>query len=170
MIGRMLRALFGFVLACLAAGLTVVLFIYTPAELAADPASNRAAEAGLLALAAATYSAVFAAPFALAGAVIGEWRRIGSWVYYALVGVVIAAIGFLAQYWSESGTEGSIVNNYAAMAFLVTGVVAGTVYWLVSGRSAGRGRPGPADGEIIAPARPAPQPTSPGGTSARLAS
>jgi len=169
MFGRIIRVLFGFALACLAAGLTVVLFVYSPLELASDLSSDRAAEAGLLALAAATHSAVFAAPFALIGAAIGEWQRIGSWAYYALVGVAISGIGFLAQYWTESGSEGSIVNNYAVMAFLVTGFAAGMVYWLVSGRFAGGSEPDAEDGEIISPVRPAAPPAKPGGASARLA-
>jgi len=136
MIGRVLRVIFGFALACLAAGLTIVLFVYTPSELASDLASDRVSEAGVLALAAATHSAVFAAPFALIGAAIGEWQRIGSWAYYVLVGLAIAAIGFLAQYWSEATGEASIVNSYAVSAFLVSGFFAGIVYWLFSGRYA----------------------------------
>jgi hypothetical protein len=137
MIASVLRVLFGFVLACLAAGATIVLFVYTPVELVSD-AGDRAQEAGLLSLAAATHAAVFAAPFALVGAAIGEWRSISNWTYYALVGVVIAVIGFLVQYWSEGGTEAaSILNSYALSAFLVTGLVAGLVYWAVSGRYAG---------------------------------
>ena len=95
MIGRAIRVLFGFVLACLAAGLTVVLFVYNPLELA-DLQSERLSEVGLMTLFAATHSAVFAAPFALIGAGFGEWQRIGSWMYYVLVAVAIAAIGFLA--------------------------------------------------------------------------
>jgi hypothetical protein len=136
---RIIRVVFGFVLACLAAGLTMVLFVYTPVELAnlpSDEASQRASEAGLLSLAAATHSAIFAAPFALIAAAIGEWRGIGSWMYYVLVGVLIAGIGFLAQYSSEAVGEASIVNTYALTAFLVTGFVAGAVYWLFSGRYA----------------------------------
>ena len=125
MIGRIVRVLVGFILACLAAGLTIVLFVYTPVELALD-AGERVSEVGLLALAAATHSAVFAAPFALIGAAIGEWRNIISWTYYALVGVVIAVIGFLVQYWSETGgVPASILNSYALSAFLLTGLIAG---------------------------------------------
>ena len=41
--------LFGFVLACLAAGLTVVLFVYNPLELA-DLQSERLSEVGLMTL------------------------------------------------------------------------------------------------------------------------
>ena len=151
MIERILRMIFGIALACLAAGLTLVLFVYTPPELV-ELKSERLSEAGLLSLAAATHSAVFAAPFALIGAGFGEWRRIGSWMYYVLVAIVIAALGFLAQYWTEVQGEASIVNNYAVTAFLLSGFVAGLVYWLFAGRFARERRREP---EVIPPAKPA---------------
>ena len=158
MIRGMLRVIVGFVLACLAAGLTMVLFVYTPLELATEHAGERVSEAGLLALAAATHSAVFAAPFALIGAGFAEWQRIGSWLYYTLVGIAIAGVGFLAQFWTESRQgEASIVNSYAVTAFIVTGFVAGVVYWLVAGRSAsGAGGGQTPSVEIIPPPRPEP--------------
>ena len=106
MIGSVLRVLFGFIVACLAAGLTMVLFVYTPAEIVAERAGDRAVEALLLSLAAATQSAIFAAPFALIGAAFGEWQRIGSWLYYVTVAFVIACIGFL-----EAGEGGLRVVN-----------------------------------------------------------
>ena len=151
MIERILRMTFGFALACLAAGLTLVLFVYTPPELV-ELKSERLSEAGLLSLAAATHCAVFAAPFALIGAGFGEWHRIGSWMYYVLVAIVIATIGFLAQYWAEAQGEASIVNNYAVTAFLLTGFVAGFVYWLFAGRFARRRH---REQEVIPPAKPA---------------
>jgi hypothetical protein len=139
MLGRVIRVVFGFVVACLAAGLTIVLFVTTPVELANTP-SNAITDAlsanGLLALFAATHSAVFAAPFALIGAAIGEWRRLAHWTYYAVVGIVIAGLGFLAQYMSEGGAQASIVNNYALVAFLTMGFVGGVIYWLVAGQFA----------------------------------
>jgi hypothetical protein len=144
---RILRVLFGFVIACLAAGLTIVFFVYTPAELAT--------------------SDVFAAPFALIAAIIAEWRDIRSWTYYVLAGIVIAAIGFLAQYSSEGAGDTSIVNNYATSAFLATGFVAGLAYWLVAGQWAGAPesnvRP-----DITRPSRPASP--GPGGSVPRVAS
>jgi hypothetical protein len=132
----MLRVLVGFALACLAAGLTMVLFVYTPLELAREATSARMSEAGILALAAATHTAMFAAPFALIGAGFAEWQRIGGWLYYSLVGIAIAAVGFAAQSWTESGGEGegSILNGYAVAAFIITGVAGGLVYWLCAGR------------------------------------
>jgi hypothetical protein len=140
------------------------------ANLPSDVAAERISEAGLLALAAATQCAVFSAPLALIGAAIGEWQRIGSWIYYVAFGVVIAAIGFLAQYWSEAGGENSIVNPYALSAFLVTGLVAGLIYWLASGRFAVSPWPDeePPLPEITRQPRPEPKPaTGPGGTVVR---
>jgi hypothetical protein len=154
MVGRFLRVLFGFVFACLAAGLTLVLFVYTPAELVsldASTAASRLSEVGLLGLAAATQAGVFAAPFALCGVVIGEWRHLRSIAYYALFGIGIAGLGFFVQYRSEAGGELSILNTYALSAFALTGLIGGGAYWLGAGRRAGgRGRvavgPGPTDG------------------------
>jgi dipeptide/tripeptide permease len=139
MLGRMIRVVFGFAVACLAAGLTIVLFVTTPVELANTPSnavSDTLSANGLLALAAATHSAVFAAPFALIFAAIGEWRQLAHWTYYALVGIIIAGLGFLAQYMSEGGAQTSIVNNYALVAFLTMGFVGGMIYWLVAGQYA----------------------------------
>lgn len=143
MLGHILRVVFGFVLACLAAGLTLVGFVYTPLEfvgLTAPVAATRLSEAGLLALAAATHAGVFAAPFALAGAAFGAWRGLRGPAYYALFGIAIAGVGFFAQYHSESAGDLSILNTYALSAFALTGLVGGVVYWLSAGRYVG-GRP-----------------------------
>jgi hypothetical protein len=140
--GRILRVLIGFAAACLAAGLSLVLFVYTPVELASLPpgmATDRTAEAGLLSLAVATHAAKFAAPLAALAAIVGEGRRIRSWTYYVLVGIVIAVLGFLMQHFSETTGQPTILNNYALTAFIATGFIAGLVYWLFSGRYVKRG-------------------------------
>jgi hypothetical protein len=161
MLGHILRVVFGFVLACLAAGLTLVGFVYTPLELVgltAPVAATRLGEAGLLALAAATHAGVFCAPFALAGAAFGEWRCLRSPAYYALLGVAIAAAGFFAQYHSEVAGDLSILNTYALSAFALTGLIGGLVYWLSAGRHAG-GRPRFEAASQSAQAAPAPPDT-----------
>src|SRR5262245_9828512 len=145
MLGRIFHVVFGFAMACLAAGLTLVLFIYTPIELAGVAgavAGARFGEAGMLALAAATHAAIFAAPLALVTVVFAEWRRIHTPAYYALAGVAIAGLGFWLQYRSEAAGDLSILNTYALTAFALTGFVGGLVYWLCAGRRAegGRGR------------------------------
>jgi drug/metabolite transporter (DMT)-like permease len=161
--GRLFRVLVGFIAACLAAGFTKVLFVTTPVELAnlpSDVAGDQMAKALNIALAVATQSAIFSAPFALVAAAIGEWRGIRNWAYYAVVGVLIALIGFMAQYSGEAQGQPTIVNNYAMTAFLTAGFMAGLFYWLFAGR--GAGGPEPAHQAIrtveAAPPKAAPKP------------
>jgi hypothetical protein len=148
-IGRVLRVLIGLVLAFLATGLSLVLFVDTPIELL-DAGWEKATEVALLALAAATHNAISAAPFALLVAILGERKRFASLLFYGPLGA-IAAIGFLVQYWAQEGDAASIANSYALLAFLVSGLAGGVVYWLVAGRlvarrdaEEGRGRGWPA--------------------------
>ncbi len=135
MIGSVLRVLIGFALACIAAAL-VKLGFATPNDVLTSDADTLAWSFDQTLLA-ATHSAVFAAPFALVAAAIGEWQTIRSWVYYALAGIAIAIAGFIALYSGETSGPNSIVNQYATIAFLGSGLVGGWVYWLVSGRNAG---------------------------------
>jgi MFS family permease len=141
-----LRVLVGFVVACLAGALTTLLFVHTPEEvvtwltsLPPEDRGQRFSVFGLLWLAAATQSAVFSALFAFVAAVVAEWRGVRAWTYYAIVGILIALLGFGAQWLTEpTGQNWSVVNShYPFVAFLTTGFVAGFVYWMVAGRHAG---------------------------------
>lgn len=136
MIGSLFRVVLGFVLACLTAGIVKVLFALTPSDVFGGDSDNLS-NAMHLATLAATHSAVFAAPFALVAAAIGEWQGLRNWTYYALVGIGIAIAGFIAQYQGESATDPTIANNYAFTTFITAGFLAGFVYWLFSGRDAG---------------------------------
>ncbi|NOT72247.1 MAG: hypothetical protein HOP09_13520 [Hyphomicrobium sp.] len=140
MMRTLARVLAGFVLACIAAGLTQVLFVITPAKLLSSPAglfAERALGTGILALRAATHVAIFSAAFALISAGIGEWMRIRSIGYYLFAGLAIGVLGFVAQYTSEVAGQPSIFNNYAVQAYMTSGFFAGLVYWMAAGRSAG---------------------------------
>lgn len=140
MLGTLLRVLFGFVVACLVAGVATVAFVVTPADLASQPDgiwSERLGSAGVLSLLAATHSAIFAFPFAMIAIALGEWQRIRSWIYYVVVGIAIAFGGFVAEYLAEAGGQPSIVNDYAMRAFLTVGFFSGLAYWLAAGRRAG---------------------------------
>jgi hypothetical protein len=143
MLGRIFRVVIGFALASLAAGLTLVLFVYTPVELAGaagTAAGARFAEAGLLALAAATQVAIFSAPFALIAVLAAAGRRRNSAAYFALAGIAIAGVGFWAQYRGEAAGELSILNTYALSAFALTGLVGGLVFWLCAAERSDGGR------------------------------
>lgn len=150
MLGALARIVLGFIVACLIAGVATVAFVVTPADLANLPADLRAQRlsgAGELSLLAATHSAIFALPFALIAIAIAEWQAIRSWIYYVIAGIAIALGGFGAEYLSEVGGQPSIVNDYAARAFLTAGFFGGLAYWLVAGRKAGGKRAGPAAAE-----------------------
>lgn len=136
MVGRVIRILFGFIVASLAAGLALVLFVNTPNDLAAELSGDRISETGVLALAVGTQAAVFAAPFAFIGAALSEWKGYSSWLYSVVVGIIIAAIGFAVQYAGEADGPYTIFNGYALAAFIVAGVIGGLVYWLLAGSSA----------------------------------
>jgi hypothetical protein len=136
-----LRVILGFVVACLVAGAATVAFVITPSDIAhlsPDARPERLGDAGILALLAATHSAIFAFPFALLAAAIAEWRSIRSWIYYLLVGLAIALLGFAGLHHFEVPGQPSIVNEYAVRAFVVVGILGGLAYWLVAGRLAGR--------------------------------
>lgn len=140
---KFVRSLFGFAFACLAAALTQVLFVITPADLYLLESDQRIEQAGralAVALSAATQFAIFAAPFALAAIVFGFVQGVRGWAYYVFVGLAIALLGFAALYAGETGSDFTIANSYAIAAFSFSGIIAGYVFWLVAGRGS-RGLP-----------------------------
>jgi hypothetical protein len=162
-LGSIARVVFGFVLASIAAGLVTMLFVNTPSEVLAQPVSRLPRTAGEtfeLALLTATHVAIFALIFALIVAALGELFSLRGLSFYLGGGVVIALLGFIAQYSSEVPGEPTILNNYALKTFLTTGFFAGFVYWLASGQFAGRApaevtaiAQGPSSSEVVAQPR-----------------
>lgn len=172
MLRAIFRVLFGFVLACLAAGFTKVMFAVGPNDaLGGDP--ERIATTLEWSLFVATHSAVFAAPFAFLAVAISEWQAVRSIFYHVLVGVGISMAGFASQYMGEAQAAPSILNSYAAGAYAATGLVAGLVYWMFAGRGAGgpdepeeaAARPAPKASPTASPAQRTPAPPSQGATS-----
>ena len=140
--GLIFRVLLGYLVACFAAGLTTVLFAWTPSDLSnmqGDLANDKLA----LAMPVATQIALFAIPFALAAIAYGEWRRWRDWAFYSAAGMAIALFGYLAQYQSEAPSQAWSIasSNYPLIAFLTSGFVGGLVYWIFSGRLAAMGTP-----------------------------
>jgi hypothetical protein len=141
LITTLARVAFGFALASIAAGLVTVMFVDTPADVLAQPASRlpqTASETIDLALLTATHSAIFAAVFVMIAAGLGEFLSIRSLPFYLIAGMGIALLGFVAQLSSEVAGQPTILNNYALKAFLTAGFFGGFVYWLASGQFAGR--------------------------------
>ena len=125
----------------MAAGLVTVLFVNTPIDVLAEPFDRlpkTASETFDLALLAATHLGIFASVFALIAAGMGEWFSIRSLSFYLVAGMIIALLGFSAQYASEVAGQPTILNNYAIKAFLTVGFFGGFFYWLAAGQFAGR--------------------------------
>ncbi len=86
--------------------------------------------------------AVLVAPVLCAG-LAGEIFRVRSYVYYAgVTGLVTALVPWVARtrlgIGSGAGLRGMDPAELRLTAILfVTGVVAGTIYWLIAGRTAG---------------------------------
>lgn len=140
MIASFLRSIFGFVLACLAAAATKVAFVITPLDiLALEPGAGleQLARAGVLMLAVATHSAIFAAPLAAIVIILAHKRQIRGWPYYVFSGLLISLLGFATLFITEAAGYPTIGNAYAAAAYTFSGMIGGYVYWAVSGRRAG---------------------------------
>jgi hypothetical protein len=133
----LVRIASGFALASLAAGVTLVLFVYAPADLEslhADLSGERLSEAGLFALIITPHVAIYAALPALAGAVFAEVRKVAGWWFYALAGIATAAAGFLVLHLGAPPGEAGLLSGYVLVAFLTSGLAGGLVYWALSGR------------------------------------
>ncbi|MBS0252107.1 MAG: hypothetical protein JSR78_13695 [Proteobacteria bacterium] len=140
LIGTLARIVFGLTLASLAAGLVTVLFV----DIGALSGTSQQWPKSLtevidLSLLAATHIAIFSSAFVLIAALIGEWFSIRTLSYYLLAGIVIALLGFSAQYASEVAGQPTIFNNYAIKTFLTVGFFGGFIYWLAAGQFTGRG-------------------------------
>jgi hypothetical protein len=131
------RVASGFVLASLAAAVTLVLFVYAPADLpslSADLSGERLSEAGLFALIVTPHVALYAALPALVAAIFAEVRRVAGWLFYALAGIATAAVGFLVLHLGPGPGEAGLFSSYVLAAFLTSGLVGGLAYWASSGR------------------------------------
>jgi hypothetical protein len=139
MLARILRILIGFALACVAAAITLVLFVYAPADLTSlreELNGDRLSEAGFFALLITPHVVISAAFPALLAAVFAETRKLAAWPFYVLAGLATAGAGFLVQYLSEPPMRLTILQTYALFAFLTAGFIGGLVYWALSGRFA----------------------------------
>ena len=140
MLARPLRIMIGFGLACVAAAVTLVMFVYAPADLTnlpEDLSGDRLSEAGYFAMLITPHVAISAAFPALLAAAFAETRKVANWAFYVLAGIATSGAGFLVQVLTEPQTHTiSILQTYALIAFLTAGFIGGLVYWALSGRYA----------------------------------
>lgn len=157
---RVIRIVFGLFAACVAAAAVLLLHVVKPLQLASLPTEalyeRLAPTAELLALL-ATQLATFAIPFGLILAIVTEVNRWRSLPVYLVIGLSMAAAGYLLQFQSEDDFR-TVLNAFAAQAFALQGAVGGFVYWLLAGRFAGwRAGGGPFQAEPLPIARQRPK-------------
>lgn len=141
LIARVFVVLFAFLIASFFAGLvvTVAVVMREWTNLALGPVDD-----GLF-MVFASFGFVFVTWLALMPAllaiVVGEAFSLRSVLYYALAGAAIGAIA----YWSLGSFDPSLLRVDGATRreieiMIGAGIVAGFVYWLIAGRTAGRWR------------------------------
>lgn len=142
-IGRVFVVFFAFLLACLAAGLTIAFGLLGTEwqMMQADPAAR---VTFWLATAFGT-SFTGAASFLplLLLVILAEGFRLRSIAFYALAGVVIALVAYygsgLGNPYEESIDYAGPITRGLELA-IATGAVFGVVYWVIAGRKAGAWR------------------------------
>ena len=150
LIGRLFVILFGFLAACLVAGMIVVGAVLFPefSELGTGPIDPSALNIVL------GFGFIFISGFALLPAMIvaaiTEAFYVRSALAYAAGGAIVGLACYLGLVPFDPGTlrfEGIVRRHLEIMTG--AGIVAGMVYWMVAGRNAGAWRE---------PQRPLPQP------------
>src|SRR6478735_3068290 len=144
LIGRLFVILFGFLAACLAAGMIVVGAVLFPefSDLATGPIDQSAINIVL------GFGFIFISGFALLPAtivvLITEAFHIRSILAYAVGGAVVGLACYLGLIPFDPETlrfDGIVRRHLEIMTG--AGIVAGLVYWLVAGRNAGAWREPP---------------------------
>ncbi|MFB9266230.1 hypothetical protein ACFFWD_24275 [Bradyrhizobium erythrophlei] len=153
LIGRLFVILFAFLAACLVAGIIVVGVVLYPeiSDFTGAPIDQRAIDVVL------GFGFIFISGFALLPALIvvliTEAFYIRSVLAYAVGGALVGAACYLGLVPFDPDTlrfEGIVRRHLEIMTG--AGIVAGLVYWLIAGRSAGAWR------EPLRPVRPPPPP------------
>src|SRR6185369_15548747 len=144
LIGRLFVILFGFLAACLAAGMIVVGAVLYPefSDLATGPIDQGAINIVL------GFGFIFLSGFALLPALIvvliTEAFYVRSALAYAVGGAIVGAACYLGLIPFDPATmhfEGIVRRHLEIMTG--AGIVAGLVYWMVAGRNAGAWRTPP---------------------------
>lgn len=131
------RVALAFVAACLAAGVTQVLFIVTPADLVALDGAElwpRLGAAAALSGLAAIQAAVFAAPVVLLAAALVPRLHRRSLPKLLLAGAILGLAVFFVRHAAPPNVVIAI-HGYALLACLTAGLTGSFVYWLVASRA-----------------------------------
>ncbi len=141
LIGRLFVIFFGFLAACLVAGIVVVTAVLFPdfSDLGAGPVDQSVIDILI------GFGFIFISGFALLPAMIvaliTEAFSIRSVLAYAIGGALVGVAGYLSLVPFDTDTlrfEGIVRRHMEIMTG--AGIVAGLVYWMVAGRNAGAWR------------------------------
>jgi phosphotransferase system glucose/maltose/N-acetylglucosamine-specific IIC component len=152
LIGRLFVIAFGFLAACLVAGIIIVTAVLFPefSDLGAGPVDQ-----GVFQILVA-FGFIFVSGFALLPAAIiallTEAFSIRSVLAYAIGGAVVGAACYLSlvPYDTETWQFNGIVRRHMEI-MTGAGIVAGLIYWMIAGRNAGAWR-------VLPQRRPPPPP------------
>jgi phosphotransferase system glucose/maltose/N-acetylglucosamine-specific IIC component len=144
LIGRLFVILFGFLAACLVAGMIIVIAVLFPefSDLGAGPVDQ-----GVFQILVA-FGFIFISGFALLPAAIiallTEAFSIRSVLAYAIGGAVVGAACYLSlvPFDTDSWQFNGIVRRHMEI-MTGAGIVAGLIYWTIAGRTAGAWRDPP---------------------------
>src|SRR6201999_2137656 len=144
LIGRLFVIAFGFLAACLVAGMIIVVAVFFPefSDLGTGPIDQ-----GVFQILVA-FGFIFVSGFALLPAAIialvTEAFSIRSMLAYAIGGAVVGAACYLSLVPFDTNTwsfDGIVRRHMEIMTG--AGIVAGLVYWMIAGRNAGSWRKPP---------------------------
>jgi Na+/citrate or Na+/malate symporter len=141
LIGRFMLASLGFLLAITAAGV----FLHLPLlpVLGSPYEDERLMALGGMAVSLPFLVAVIGyyalVPTALLVAA-AEWFGWRGFLFYVLAGAVIGLVASFASRTGDAAAQQPPASAETLLAIVAAGMIAGLVYWLVAGRSAGRWR------------------------------
>jgi hypothetical protein len=145
-IARAFAIFVGFVGACIAADLVVVIAALYPdlSDIHLGPLDRM--EFGVIAAFAFVFVSAFAFMPALAAVVIAEMWAFRSLLYYAVAGAITGFFGYGGLIHFEFDRIGADSFFRREMEIMIgAGIVGGVVYWLIAGRNAGWWQRPPAD-------------------------
>lgn len=145
LIGRILAIFVGFLVAILAAGITLGIGIVAPDWAGVDSDPFERVTFFVVSFFATSFVGAVAFVPALIVIIFAEIARMRSFIYYGVGGALVALVSYYGSDISlrlENTTDVPPVAN-ALQLVAAAGIIGGLAYWLVAGRTAGRWREKP---------------------------
>ncbi|MEJ8574802.1 hypothetical protein [Microbaculum marinum] len=144
-LGRLITTGFGYVVACVAAGMAISLGIVLQAFIEGTIGISMrrlAAETLFAGGIIASFAVVYAFAPAVVGIVVAEVFRVRRMVYYVAAGGVAGALAYVSPVGSDMSRGPELAGHAVEIGpqfalYVAAGIIGGIVYWGFSGRSAG---------------------------------